>query len=115
MLTIIAAMYLTMGTSQAMKTAWIEDVLSLIPPISFLVSMHYRDNEPSGNYPYGYRRAPMLAFLTAAAAVLVLGLYMLYDSSVSLYEQEHPTLGHLKLPVAEDLREKTLHAAANRP
>ncbi|MGI9188515.1 MAG: cation transporter [Longimicrobiaceae bacterium] len=142
LLTIIAVMYLTMGASQAMKTAWIEDVLSLIPPISFLVAMRYRDRSPTRAFPYGYRRATLLAFLVAAVAILVLGLYMLYDAAMSLITQHHPTLGHfdlfgwhlwsgwvmivaliysmippvvlgrMKLPLAEDLYEKTLHADA---
>ena len=96
-LTITVVMYLAMGASQAMKTAWIEDVLSLIPPISFLVAMHFRDKKPNNEYPYGYRRAPLLSFMVAAVALLILGLYMLYDSSMGLIKQEHPTLGHFYL------------------
>ena len=38
LLSIIAAIYLSAGNSQAMKTAWIEDTLSLIPPIAFLLA-----------------------------------------------------------------------------
>lgn len=30
--------YITMGNSQTMKTAWLEDALSLAPPISFLIA-----------------------------------------------------------------------------
>ncbi len=143
LVTIIAVMYLTMGASQAMKTAWIEDLLSLIPPLSFLVAMHYRDRAPTDRFPYGHRRAALLSFLVAAVALLILGLYMLYDSSMSLLSQHHPTLGHfdlfgwyvwsgwvmigaliysavppvvlgrMKLPIAKDLHEKTLHADAD--
>ncbi|MEZ4680235.1 MAG: cation transporter [Caldilineaceae bacterium] len=142
MVTIIAVMYLTMGASQAMKTAWIEDLLSLIPPISFLVAMHFRDHRPTNSYPYGYRRVTLLSFLMAAVAILGLGLYMIYDSAASLINQEHPTLGHfdlfgwyvwsgwvmiaalvysvippiilgrMKLPLGKELHEKTLHADA---
>ncbi|WP_109760991.1 hypothetical protein [Silicimonas algicola] len=36
--TIVTAIYLTVGNSQAMKTAWIEDMLSFVPPIAFLVA-----------------------------------------------------------------------------
>ncbi|MEZ4869178.1 MAG: cation transporter [Caldilineaceae bacterium] len=141
-LTIIVVMYLTMGASQAMKTAWIEDVLSLIPPGSFLVAMHFRDRQPTANHPYGYRRVTQLAFLMAAVAILGLGLYMIYDSGASLIKGEHPTLGHfnlfgwypwagwvmvaaliysvippmvlgrMKLPLGKALHEKTLHADA---
>jgi len=140
--TIGIVMYLTMGSSQAMRTAWIEDVLSLIPPISFLVAMRFRDRPPTVAYPYGYRRVTLLAFMVASVAILVLGLYMLYESVLSLVEQVHPTIGHfdlfgwylwagwvmiaaliysmiapvilgrMKIPLATALHEKTLHADA---
>jgi len=142
LITIAALMYWTMGSSQAMRTAWIEDVLSLVPPISFLVAMRFRDRAPTAEYPYGYRRATLLAFLMASVAILVLGLYMFYDSAMALINTEHPTLGHfdlfgwyiwsgwvmivaliysmippiilghMKLPVAKALHEKTLYADA---
>ena len=142
LLTITAVMYFTMGASQAMKTAWIEDVLSLVPPIAFLVAMRYRDRAPTERFPYGHRRAALLSFLVAAVALLILGLYMLYDSAMSLLSQHHPTLGHfdlfgwyvwsgwvmigaliysiippvvlgrMKLPIARELHEKTLYADA---
>lgn len=97
LLTITAVMFLTMGSSQAMKTAWIEDVLSLIPPISFLIAMRYRDRPATEEFPYGHRRAPLLSFLTASVAVLLLGLYMLFDSTMALVRADHPTLGHFTL------------------
>jgi cation diffusion facilitator family transporter len=142
LITITAVMYFTMGSSQAMRTAWIEDVLSLVPPISFLVAMRFRNNAPTPEYPYGYRRVTLLSFLIASVAILVLALYMIYDSAMSLITQERPTLGHfnffgwylwsgwvmiaaliysmippiilghMKLPLAQKLREKTLHADA---
>lgn len=41
---IAVLMYLVMGQSQAMKTAFIEDVLSLVPSITFLIaaSLEYK-------------------------------------------------------------------------
>lgn len=62
LITIAAVMYLTMGSSQAMRTAWIEDVLSLVPPIAFLVAMRFRNHQPTEEYPYGYRRVTLLTF-----------------------------------------------------
>ncbi|SDJ98021.1 cation diffusion facilitator family transporter [Microbulbifer yueqingensis] len=97
LITITIVMYLAMGSSQAMKTAWVEDVLSLIPPISFLVAMRYRNNPPTDRFPYGFRRAPLLSFMVAAVAILVLGLYLLYDAGKALLEQHHPTLAHFHL------------------
>lgn len=91
--TITVVMYLTMGSSQAMKTAWVEDIWSMIPPIVFLVATRISDREPNERFPYGFRRAPSIAFLTAATAVFLLGIYMLYESSRSLWLMEHPTIG----------------------
>lgn len=143
LISITVVMFLTMGASQAMKTAWIEDVLSLIPPIAFLIAMRLRDREPDERYPYGHRRVTLLSFLAASVAVLVLGLYMLWDAGISLGSRHHPTLGHMdvfgyqiwsgwvmiaaltysmippfilgrmKLPIAEEVHEQTLHADAD--
>lgn len=35
----IAVVALVMGNSQAMKTAWVEDMLSLLPQLAFLASI----------------------------------------------------------------------------
>lgn len=95
--TIIIVMYFAMGSSQAMKTAWIEDMLSFIPPVVFLVSMRFRKRDPDEKHPDGYRSAVLLAFLAATVAILILGLYMLYDSAAALLGQRHPTIGHFTL------------------
>ncbi len=141
-ISIVIVMYLALGSSQAMKTAWVEDILSTIPPIVFLVSLYIRGRAPDTDYPYGYLRVTLLAFLMAAVAILVVGLYLIYDASLSLIKQEHPTLGHvslfghyvwsgwvmiaaltyamvppvilgrMKIKKAKDLHEKTLYAGA---
>lgn len=142
MATIITVMFLTMGTSQAMKAAWIEDILSLVPPIAFLVAMRYRHREPNERFPYGYHRAISIAFLVAATALFFFGLFILFDSVMKLATKEHPTisttqifgrdvwagwlmiatlvysgippvvLGRMKLPLARDLHDKALHTDA---
>ena len=53
----IVAVNLVMGNSQAMRAAWIEDLLSLAPPIAFLVSVRVIPRPPSPKYPYGFFRA----------------------------------------------------------
>ncbi len=143
LLTITAVMYFVMGSSQAMKTAWIEDVLSLIPPTVFLVASHKRRKGPDQQFPYGRQRVMSIAFTGAAFALTILGLYMLYDSATGLLKMHHPTLGHrtifgvrlwsgwfmiaalvysaippvilgrMKLPLARDLHEKSLKADAD--
>jgi cation diffusion facilitator family transporter len=143
MLSIIAAVSLTMGASQTMKAMWTEDVLSLVPPVAFLVSARYFDLPPDSQFPYGYRRAVMIAFLCAAVALFGFGLYIFIDSVLKLVMAEHPTiqtvelfgrrvwlgwlmvaalvysvippfvLGRMKLPLARELHEKALQTDAN--
>jgi cobalt-zinc-cadmium efflux system protein len=36
-------MGLSMGSSQAMRTAWIEDTLGLVPPIVFLIAARFEE------------------------------------------------------------------------
>jgi cation diffusion facilitator family transporter len=143
LLTIIAVVSLTMGASQTMKAMWTEDVLSLIPPIAFLIGTRYMSKPPDDQFPYGYRRAVMIAFLAAAVALLGFGIYIFIDSVVKLIEAKPPTiqtveifgqriwlgwlmiaaliysvippfvLGRMKLPLARELHEKALQTDAN--
>jgi len=143
MISIIGVIGFTMGSSEAMKAVWIEDILSLIPPIAFLVGTRYFDRPPDKEFPYGYRRAMMIAFLTAAVALLGFGLYILIDSVSTLVLVEPPSiqtvsifgrriwlgwlmiaalvysvippfiLGRMKQPLAQDLHQKALQTDAN--
>jgi cation diffusion facilitator family transporter len=138
----ITSLYLTLGNSQAMKVAWLEDMLSLIPPIAFLVGGRVSRRRPNGEYPYGYHRATTIAYLVGSVALLVMGCYLLFDSVMKLVKAEHPTigsvelfghtvwlgwsmllallwsgipaviLGRLKLSAAEQIHNKVLHADA---
>ncbi|KQT31039.1 cobalt transporter [Sphingomonas sp. Leaf412] len=137
-ISVIAVMGAAMGSSQTMKTAWIEDCLSLIPPIVFLISARIERRPPSARFPSGFARASSLAFAIAATALVALGATLLVDSALSLVAQEHATvagvelfgreiwlgwimiaaqvysiivplvLGRLKLPLARQLNDKTL-------
>ena len=139
----ITIIYFVMGSSQAMKAAWIEDLLSLIPPIAFLVAVRRARREPSVAYPYGHHRALGAGHLAAAVALLAMGAFLLYDSATGLLAGEHPPigsvnlfgqtvwggwlmvaamvytgigpviLGRLKLPLAEVLHDKVLYADAD--
>src|SRR5918911_1756507 len=143
MISIIVVVGLTMGSSEAMKAMWIEDILSLIPPVAFLIGTRYFDRPPDGEFLYGYRRAVMIAFLTAAVALLGFGLYILIDSASTLVLAEAPTiqtisifgrrvwlgwlmiaaliysvippfiLGRMKQPLAKELHQKALQTDAN--
>lgn len=142
MISVVVVMWLVMGSSQAMKAAVIEDVLSLVPAIVFLLSIHWERKHPNPRFPFGYRRANSLAFLVAATALLSVGGFLAYESVTTLVRQEHPTvggitlfghtiwlgwlmiaalaysvvppliLGHIKHPVATRIRDKVLHTDA---
>jgi cobalt-zinc-cadmium efflux system protein len=142
MTSVVIVMGLVMGSSQAMKAAVIEDLLSLVPAIVFLLSTHSERKQPNRRFPFGYRRANSLAFLVAATALLSVGAFLAYESVTTLVRQEHPTvggitlfghtiwlgwlmiaalaysivppmiLGHLKHPIATRIRDKVLHTDA---
>jgi cation diffusion facilitator family transporter len=97
LLTAITAIFFTLGNSQAMKGAWIEDMLSLAPPIAFLVAARVRYKRPDGEHPYGYHRAVELAFLIAAVALFALGGFLVVDSTLKLISGEHPPIGMVEL------------------
>jgi cation diffusion facilitator family transporter len=143
LLVVSVVMYASMGSSQAMKTAWAEDLLSLVPPIAYLVASRVRAKPANPRFPYGYHRAISIAFLCAALALLSLGLLLLAEAVSKLVTREHPTiesielfgrhfwqgwlmmgvlavtgiapvvLGRLKLPLGSELHDKALHADAD--
>lgn len=93
MVSIVTVIYLAMGGSQAMKAAWIEDLLSFIPPVAFLISTRYRDRAPNADFPYGYHRSVSIAFLAGAVALALFGGFILIDSVMTLAHREHPSIG----------------------
>jgi cation diffusion facilitator family transporter len=142
MASIITLIGLAMGSSQAMKTAWVEDVLSLVPSLVFLLALHFERKPPTERFPYGYHRVNSLAFLVAAVALSVMGAVLLVESAISLFRAEHVTippvrifgeevwlgwlmvaalaystvppviLGRMKLPLARRLQDEVLHTDA---
>jgi cation diffusion facilitator family transporter len=142
LISVIVVIYLVLGSSQAMKTVWVEDMLSLIPPIAFLLASRVRSRAPTDRFPYGHHRAVSIAFLCASLALFVMGGLLLVDSALKLVTAEHPSigtvqlfgrkiwlgwlmipallwgvvppviLGRMKLPLARDLHDKVLFADA---
>ncbi|NJW51552.1 cation diffusion facilitator family transporter [Salinimicrobium oceani] len=90
-------MYLVLGSSQAMKTAWLEDVLSIIPSAGFLIASKINSKAPNDKFPFGYHRVFSIAFLVGAVALLGMGLFLVFDSSMTLIKKEHPTIGHMQI------------------
>jgi cation diffusion facilitator family transporter len=93
LLTTAALMWLTLGQSQAMKTAWAEDLLGLIPPAALLIALRFENRPPSRRFPYGYFRVISVAFLAAAAALSTIGLWLFADSVLKLLRRERPPIG----------------------
>jgi cation diffusion facilitator family transporter len=142
LVSIIAVIGIVMGSSEAMKAVWVEDVISLVPPIAFLIGARYRGRNPTDEYPYGYRRAALVAYQASAVALLGFGIYIFGDAVITLVTARAPTigtvelfgtrvwlgwlmiaaliysvipplmLGRLKLPLARELHEKALHTDA---
>jgi cation diffusion facilitator family transporter len=86
-----------LGQSQSMKTAWMDDLLSLIPIAVFLIGSRISQWEPNERFPYGYHRVTSAAYLAAAVALTVVGLYLLVESVINLIRAEHPTIGAIEL------------------
>lgn len=93
MLSVVVMLGLVIGSSQAMRTAWAEDILSLIPPIAFLIASRIRHRKPNERFPLGYHHAVSIAFLFAALALLALGLLLLIENAWKLIKAEHPSIG----------------------
>ncbi|MDQ3990740.1 MAG: cation transporter [Actinomycetota bacterium] len=89
----LAGIYFTLGASQAMKTAFFEDLLSLVPPIAFLASGRARDRPPDRRFPYGHHRVVSIAYLVASLALFSMGAFLLTDSSIRLARLERPAIG----------------------
>lgn len=84
---------LVMGQSQAMKTAWVDDMLGIVPPVAVLIAARVRRRDPTAAYPYGYHRCVTIAFLVAAVSLLALGLALIVDGGQTLVLAERPTIG----------------------
>ena len=97
LISVTTIMFITMQSSQAMKAAWLEDTLSLLPAVFFLVARKFYDRPPNSNFPFGYHRVFSIAFQLGAFALLALGLFLLYDSVVTLIKEERPTIGIVNL------------------
>lgn len=93
----IALIALVVGGSQAMKTAWIEDMLSLIPQIAFLLALLVIRRPPTVRFPYGLHRAMGIGHLVAGVALLAVGGSLAVESAIGLIRGEHPAIGTVYL------------------
>lgn len=139
---VVVVMFFATGSSQAMRTAWFEDILSLVPAIVFLIAARLEIRGPTKAFPFGFHRVQSLAFLISATALSAVGAFLLFESAMTLISQEHVTippvtlfgqtiwmgwlmiaalvysiippviLGRIKEPVATRLQDKVLHTDA---
>ncbi|SFN35249.1 cation transporter [Mycetocola miduiensis] len=93
----VTLVFLVLGNSQAMKAAWIEDLLSFIPPIVFLVALRVARKKPNPTHPYGYHRSVGVGHLVAAVALVTMGTFLIIDSATGLIAAEHPSIGSVEL------------------
>lgn len=97
MTSVVVVMWIVMGSSQAMKTALVEDVLSLVPAIVFLVALRFERRGPNRAFPFGFDRVQGLSSLIAAVALCGVGALLIFDSTTSLLSQEHPTMPPIRI------------------
>ena len=92
-----AFLYATMGTSQAMRTSFFEDVVSVVPSLAFLVGTAVARRAPEPDYPYGTHRATSIAYLTASLALCAMGVFLLAEAAVKALSDEKTTIGGFAL------------------
>jgi cation diffusion facilitator family transporter len=135
-------LYVTLGTSQAMKSAFLDDLIGIVPPIAFLIAARWVNRPPSSRFPYGYHRARSVAFVLAALSIVLVALFIILDGVLKLIQRHHPPirstemfgatvwsgwpmlvalffaaaprwlLGRMKLPIGRQLNDKVLFAEA---
>ena len=93
----IVILALVLSNSQAMKTAWAEDILSLIPPLAFLIATKFNVRPPTDRFPYGFHRVTSIGHLCSALALFTMGAYLLFDALHGLITAEYPTIGSIEL------------------
>jgi cation diffusion facilitator family transporter len=97
LLSAVVLLALTLGQSQAMKAAWVEDMLSLLPPVAFLVAARVRKRPANERFPWGYHRAISIGYAAGALALLAVGSLVFVDSLLKLVRAEHPPIGLIEL------------------
>jgi divalent metal cation (Fe/Co/Zn/Cd) transporter len=90
-------LYITMGTSQAMRTSFFEDVVSVVPAVAFLIGTAVARRAPGPDYPYGTHRATSIAHLTASLALCGMGVFLLAEAAVKVLSDEKTTIGGFSL------------------
>ena len=89
----VSLMVLVMSGSQALRTEFIGDLLSMIAPALFLVGDRISARRPTETFPFGFERAVSAGYLGAALALLAVGAFLFGDAGMKLVAREHPVIG----------------------
>lgn len=88
---------LTMGSSQAMRTSFLEDIISVVPAVMFLICSRMARRPPNPKYPYGYHGVVSIGYLTSALALVAMGAFLLIEAAIKLVAAERTTIGGMTL------------------
>lgn len=88
---------IVVGNSQSMRTAWVEDMLSTLPQIVFLIALPMVRKRPTTQHPYGRHRAMSIGHLVAGVALITIGGALAIESALGLIRLEHPSIGTVNL------------------
>ncbi len=94
---VVLMVALSAGDSQAMKSAWVEDLLSLVPPLAFLAAAWFSQKPPDAEYVNGRMRAFDITFLVSAVALTGVGVGLVYDGMEALLTRKHPGIGTVEI------------------
>lgn len=89
--------FMTMGSSQAMRTTFFDDVISLTPAIAFLIGTAIARRGAHPDFPYGRHRATSIAHLTAALSLVMMGGFLLFEAVMKYMTGERATIGGFNL------------------
>jgi divalent metal cation (Fe/Co/Zn/Cd) transporter len=89
----VVFLYFVMGSSQAMRTSWLENTISIVPPVAFLVCSRLARMKPSHKFPYGMHTAVSIGYITSALALTGMGGFLFVEAAVKLVTAERTTIG----------------------
>ncbi|HEX8568451.1 MAG TPA: cation diffusion facilitator family transporter [Caulobacteraceae bacterium] len=93
----VVLLYLTMGSSQAMRTTFFDDLISLAPSIAFLTAARMARRKPDKEHPYGFHGAVSIGYLTASLALVAMGAFLLFEAVSKFAAHERTTIGGMEL------------------
>jgi divalent metal cation (Fe/Co/Zn/Cd) transporter len=81
------------GSSQVIKTEWMENAFAIIPITGVLLTYQFENKPPDAGRPFGYHRAATIAFVAAAFAIAGIGFYLVFEATSNLIRGERPSIG----------------------